>query len=101
MNHTPGPWATFSDAEIRTLTIMRPTRSGEIATVQFPTIEDAAKDAECEANACLIAAAPDMLAALIKTSDNLSGLSQSDDDIFAAMNRRVRAAIVKATGGTK
>lgn len=49
-----------------------------------------------EANARLIAAAPDMLAALMKISVNLSSLSQSGDDIYAAMVRRVDAAINKA-----
>lgn len=44
----------------------------------------------------LLAAAPDMLAALTKTRDNLAGLSKSDDDIFAAMVRRLDAAITKA-----
>lgn len=44
------------------------------------------------------AAVPELLEALIKTRDNLLGLSQSDDDIFAAMVRRINAAIAKATG---
>lgn len=53
--------------------------------------------AEAMANALLIAAAPEMLAALTKTRDNLSGLSRSDDDVYAAMVRRLDAAIAKAT----
>lgn len=50
-----------------------------------------------DAAARLLAAAPKMLAALIKTRDNLAGLSSSPDDIYAAMVRRLEAAIAEAS----
>lgn len=86
MTHTAGPWVGFSD-QGRCVAIMPAGRDGDICTfAQWPN----------DADARLIAAAPDMLAALIKTRTNLLGLSQSDDDVYAAMVRRINAAIGKA-----
>ena len=86
--HTPGPWVDCGFLG-----------KGRLIGPQIAVAYGVASNPASDANARLIAAARDMLAALIKTRDNLSGLSQSDDDIFAAMLRRVDAAIAKATGG--
>lgn len=61
-NHTPGPWE--ADGEL-----IMSTQGIAVATVlypdDFPCLEDAeGVEAECTANARLIAAAPDLLAAL-------------------------------------
>lgn len=92
--HTKGPWA------------YRPREDGLPGLAIYPepdarpvalTARNGRDTNEEQANAHLIAAAPDMLAALIRTRTNLAGLSQSDDDIYAAMVRRIDAAISKAT----
>lgn len=58
--------------------------------------------AEAEANARLIAAAPDLLEALIEAEDILDDLTGaddlSDDSELHGTLRKVRAAIAKATG---
>jgi len=46
---------------------------------------------ELRAAAKIIATIPDTLADLAKTRSNLSGLSNSNDDVFAAMVRRIDA----------
>jgi len=53
-------------------------------------------DAETPANARLIAAAPDLLEALIATSAVLAALGQTMGGAY----EQARAAIAKATGGT-
>ena len=95
--HTPGPWGP------RSLPDMVGTENMLIASV-YPMHGEAPE--ECEANACLIAAAPDMLAALEATAAYLQDLMQSL--IGAGLDMRggrtadqlmtVRAAIAKATG---
>lgn len=89
--HTPGPWVLFGDGELRQLIIMPAGRPGEIAAVQFPT--DTSRDAEYDANAHLIAAAPELLAALKAV---VAVADRRTDEFDAA-----RAAIAKATGETK
>lgn len=44
---------------------------------------------ELRAAAKIVAAIPDTLADLAKTRANLAGMSKSDDDVWAAMVRRV------------
>ena len=65
--HTPGPWTTDGTANTGDLDIVAPT--GRVAMV------DCEFSAETEdvltANACLIAAAPELLAALIELSDSV------------------------------
>lgn len=59
--------------------------------------EEIAEATMIEPNARVIAAVPKMLAAITKTRGNLAGLSRSDDDVFAAMVRRLDAAITLCT----
>jgi hypothetical protein len=60
-----------------------------VATVSGPSNEDMLE--ECQANAKIIAAAPDLLAALRKIVNNWDNLHSKD-------RAQARAAIAKATG---
>lgn len=91
--HTPGPW----EAEVRTpigiTYVWQGGTENAIAKVYAGVIEDA------EANARLIAAAPELLDAL------QSLLARVSSDIIANQcwheeQRAARAAIAKATGNT-
>ena len=97
--HTPGPWYALRGQ--RNISIRYKTGDGllpmvNVASVrgQFPT--------DCpygssEANARLIAAAPELLEALQKMLPELRGLSIVSDTA-AEMSREAEAAIAKATG---
>lgn len=118
--HTPGPWIgagpSFGDP--------LPRYINEIVTVEedeYGGVETICRlpfntyDAENEANALLIAAAPDMLAALLLLTQADPCIAQTtDDELRAAMEDMseeqevrdqaraflaARAAIAKATGG--
>ena len=95
--HTPGPWEADDDLDIIA------TDSGVlIASVNqaadFPCLdEDEREEAqcECEANADLIAAAPDLLAALqAMVAHYPAGINTMLDEASTA----ARAAIARATG---
>lgn len=80
--HTPGPW-TVDDTEY--IDIVAP--AGRIAMLDSDLLTD-----HCEANARLIAAAPDLLAALQEMLKYAEGFEDADHVIDA------RAAIARATG---
>ena len=82
--HTPGPWRAVKFKDTKSWSLY--ANAGSLGNIRD------------EVDARLAAAAPVMLEALVKTRDNLSGLSQSDDDVFAAMIRRIDVAIAKTTG---
>ena len=105
--HTPGPWVVSAyqrnrwdspsspaiqiEAHRTYVDGMEPTRYA-LAEVMYPTTTgNTVGAAEREANARLIAAAPDLLAALIDVQNNAASDS-------LAMWTRVNAAIAKATG---
>jgi hypothetical protein len=96
--HTPGPWRTDPD-------FARDVQSadGKIAIYSpFQCGDDRIKElrlfaplrSEAEANARLIAAAPDLLAALRALTDWVEDQACFDDDLVNA----ARAAIASATG---
>lgn len=58
--HTPGPWAFVQDG----LTLVRGVSDDDFHQVVAACASDFLTNAECEANASLIAAAPDLLDAL-------------------------------------
>ncbi len=99
--HTPGPWQ-IGKTDATALRVYAPhgqTTRSDLATVKlYGTGADAAID-EAEANARLIAAAPEMLEALrwaIPALVNHTGRGcKITDEAFA----RIEAAIAKATGG--
>lgn len=88
--HTPGPWALDNPAS---LIVRAPTRHriAEVALVDVALMDNA------RANAALIAAAPDMLAAL---HDIVSASDANCGDSLANAINSARAAIARATGET-
>ena len=103
--HTPGPWASnrsvFSSSATTEIHIGNPSH-----TCAVVYIDNLGKHKEeQEANARLIAAAPDMLAALSAYVAAINGLSrqQVEECPFAVIDcvHAARAAIAKATGATQ
>lgn len=94
--HTPGIWALDSDPDERLYVAQeyRGKPGGRICEVFRNCLVD---DYKQRANARLIAAAPDLLEALIAMNDYVSDpvrFSGSADDVF----NKASAAIAKATG---
>lgn len=87
--HTPGPWALFNDGESREWIVMPVMREGDIARVE---------SGNTEADARLIAAAPDLLAALKQTTDFLDPDKDPPHVGNRSMLEIARAAIAKAEG---
>ncbi len=82
--HTPGPWTFNGDHVV----------AGTHTVVADPFASDALFGGEGEANANLIAAAPEMLSALEAICDD----ADEDTDSGAAILATARAAIAKAKG---
>lgn len=99
--HTPGPWIiswnTFNRGEAHGI-----YKDGEldlkgyqVATVNiWPTIDQPGEESG-KANALLIAAAPDMLEALINTRNYLMDILIGEN--YSALFERLNNAILKAT----
>jgi ABC-type branched-subunit amino acid transport system substrate-binding protein len=87
--HTPGPWTTDGSAHSGDLDVISPAGRITLIDCEF---SDESEDV-LTANARLIAAAPDLLAALMDVLD-------ADGDLDAMDFNRYRAAIAKATGAT-
>lgn len=87
--HTPGPWKKEG------LTIC--TSQGDIARIPVPNDGGVF---DCQENACLIAAAPDMLDALKAAQEELCLIRMKDSDVVYDSTLRVKmsAAIRKAEG---
>ncbi|WP_152593472.1 hypothetical protein [Stenotrophomonas maltophilia] len=88
--HTPGPWWVDDHTNIRS----------EPGMVAFPCVKDGLPQ---EANARLIAAAPELLEALILLEREMveSGNAGSVDYGWKPAIEKTRAAIAKATGGAQ
>ena len=104
--HTPGPWWLQADGA-GWYVECTPERGYSVAYIRSEVAEDDpdTPDAEKEANARLIAAAPDLLEALKELSRSFIGTysddQRSDDEINnhrEHWERMARAAIAKATG---
>ena len=109
--HTPGQW-TVGHAGFERVPVVVAKRAGRPATVAQC---DGGNRDEDEANARLIAAAPDLLAALPEPHRLIAladFLDRHDDELFGsgfgdrkvqsdlrASAEKIRAAIAKATGG--
>ena len=112
--HTPGPWTAGNElnserpGSVPVVALVRDSLGGRMH-VAFVN----GKAGEQEANAALIAAAPDLLAALrallpLAERGRASVLSESSDeerpghaDGFDATLEAARAALARATGGAK
>lgn len=96
--HTPGPWVTNAHQEVWSTKPMR----FNLTTAGIPMIasvcrhEDAEGGFPAEANARLIAAAPDLLQALRVAYSDIQRCQGHTIDMLG----RIEAAIAKATGAT-
>jgi hypothetical protein len=114
--HTPGPWLAseyigppFHDGE-------RGSRVDAVAAADYPATRPIAivhgdnavwlRDGEAEANALLVAAAPDLLAVVERYRVLIVLLNEAGvmiplslDDKIRSLNDRASAAILKARGG--
>ena len=88
--HTPGPWSIEIDHQTEAPEFIRAYHKGEMFDIA--TLSDETKD--IKANARLIAAAPDLLAALFLIETDKDG----DGFICSEAMEQVRAAIAKAVG---
>lgn len=94
IKHTPGPWHIASGGAVI-------GRECAVAVVNTYTALQKLTDAEREANACLIAAAPELLAALewiIEAADDSDNM-KATDLVECIPWESIRAAIAKAKGG--
>ena len=93
--HTPGPWTV----DPKTLAVYAPDRHGHAAAVLVADCDCSWLLAnEIRANAALVAAAPDLLAAL-QALVGEADLGEIDhDDSTRALLAQARAAIARATG---
>ena len=88
--HTPGPWTYHYEPKLNRH-VVRAGFAGERGICS--TYGAGAKSYECAANARLIAAAPDLLAALEAVADYWAG-----GDVPEALDTQMSAAIAKARG---
>ena len=98
--HTPGPWIcagpSFGDTLPRyTNVIMTDWEHEDDGYIEICELPFNYHDDENEANACLIAAAPDLLSAL---NAMLTHMGMDEDEWNKPTFDQARAAIVKATG---
>ena len=94
--HTPGPWEwdgsvwQYDEQEESPWLVQAPWHDIKSKTVLSGRIR-----CNTEADARLIAAAPELLEALVEAASGYSEFSEGDREIL----RKCRAAITKATGG--
>ena len=90
--HTPGPWTVSPSAKASTLTRVFDKTGKLVASANGPGLSEGG---EAESNARLIAAAPDMLQALLVLRSYFEGKGQIPNALAPAI-----AAIAKATNET-
>jgi hypothetical protein len=95
--HTPGGWYAVRSERFPEWLIQAEGRTATVAVVYWYDRHD--DGAESDANARLIVAAPDMLAALELARATLADHGQQDTDNWPTF-QTVDAAIAKATEGT-
>ena len=98
--HTPGPWNVSPSAKASTLTRVFDETGKLVASANGPGLFEGG---EAEANARLIAAAPDLLAALVKLEDFMRWAQDNADTrgfldaVDHANVTQAQQAIAKAT----
>lgn len=94
VKHTPGPWLwRWKDNSLRTAGDGKPYQYGTEVVLRL------AEDAEIsDADERLIAAAPDLLAALHQIDALRASGGKSDAEMLFEMRSVAKAAIAKATG---
>ena len=100
--HTPGPWVVAKDRN-KVRRIFAGDSGPQVATASIfanwmPVERSAEAHAVADANARLIAAAPELLEALVMLRSEYNLFVGPDDEIADTVNDIVRAAITKATG---
>ena len=90
MKHTPGPWQEVVDVDGDVWVCPEGERETHAHTYYVGNMENTC--GECHANARLIAAAPELLAALIDVDNSLGGGPPT------RLTDRVKAAIAKVQG---
>jgi hypothetical protein len=92
MSHTPGPWKIerHYDPGYKNISAQKHTALAQVVWC----MEDEDRSPECEANAHLIAAAPELLDAL----ENLLKVHEGEGGTQHHAGDMARAAIAKATG---
>jgi hypothetical protein len=96
--YTPGPWEAVFPAAIDWCDPMvyGHDRKSRVAWMAGGGPDRAITAVEARANACLIAAAPDLLAACLRMLDSWG--TQDEDEVIASRDS-ARAAVEKAIGG--
>ncbi len=94
MSHTKGPW-TLGTGSIPGSPKNHAVCSGPCIVANVVSIISETRSSE--ANARLIAAAPELLEAL----ETIAGFAPGNGDVCEIIAKRARAAIAKATGGAK
>ena len=98
MNHTPGPWlAASKPSSVVGLPVVATRTGRSVASVSFFALgqQFSNHDAESQANAKLIAAAPDLFEACAGV---WAALADTDDPRLAAIAKECDAALTKARG---
>ena len=101
--HTPGPWFVAAQNDGLVIIDAPPSPAPYDGPIPKPHGPDVVATpnwrlAEHEANARLIAAAPDILAALIALNDNIGAASLARNPFGKQLRAQADAAIAKATG---
>ena len=96
MNHTSGPWKVFNNREIGPISKEDDQSYSMMLPVAY--IEQYDYPNDYEANANLIAAAPDLLEALQELYHLIDSAHDGKRVFTTEMQKKVRAAIAKATG---
>ena len=96
--HTPGPWTIHADTDGWPLVMSGGVAGRIVANVNPQSCPDESSAPEfvempCEANARLIAAAPELLEALQSVLENCL-----DSEGLCAAHAKARAALAKTTG---
>ena len=97
MKYEEGPWEIGVDElgeQLPGFVPINADRHGSLALVVW-VMEDDKRTPECEANAHLIAAAPDLYEALEDALQELETMSYSH---YERLERKIRAALAKARG---
>ena len=102
--HTPGPWlvndCTRRGSDIGLYRFRISTEEGRDADVVATVPASALGDPVAAADACLIAAAPELLAALRALSDDIEARAYHLDNSTLTALEVARAAIARAEGGS-
>jgi hypothetical protein len=95
MTHTPGPWSVARTGDLR-LAVYGKSNKHPISVFAVGDTDDTEELPNAEANARLIAAAPELLEALCEARDFIENIG--DPTFETELQRKVRAAIAKAEG---